>query len=121
MPGLGGGDLIPKGLEQRLRASSPSDLARGYFRALWLTWLGTPSSIHGPLPGVPCPSQSLFRNLMPLSSLGLDYADGISGRGRERFPSDATWLRSAPSCCLSKRHGQAGSIHVDNSRSTLLS
>jgi len=58
--------------QQWLWTSSPPDPARGYFGALWLTWLGTHSSIHGPLPQVPCPIQSLFRSLMPLSSLGLD-------------------------------------------------
>lgn len=51
----------------------------------------------------PRPIRSLFRNLMPLSSLGLSHMHRISRRGRQRFPSDATSFRLTPGCSWRQR------------------
>lgn len=81
-----------------------------YFGALWVTWLRAPSSICGPVPRVPRPIWSLFRNLMLLSSLGLNPVSSISSRGRHRSPPGITF---APGCSLSYQGERPGATGGD--------
>lgn len=81
-----------------------------YFGALWVTWLRAPCSNCGPVPRVPRPIWSLFRNLMLLSSLGLNPVSSISSRGRHRSPPGITL---APGCSLSYQGERPGATGGD--------